>query len=103
MVVKKPFPDGYRPQFYLRTADVAAQISLHGANKLGMPGDNVTADLQLHFPLPVAPGLRFALREGGKTIAAGIISKVIPEEKEAPKKWDKWVIVKMQKGERKDK
>lgn len=68
-----------------------------------MPGDNVTADLQLHFPLPVAPGLRFALREGGKTIAAGIISKVIPEEKEAPKKWDKWVIVKMQKGERKDK
>lgn len=70
----------------MRTADVAAQISIHGANKLGMPGDNITANLDLHFPLPVAPGLRFALREGGKTIAAGVISKVIPEEKEAPKK-----------------
>ncbi|KAL4506962.1 hypothetical protein ABPG72_001383 [Tetrahymena utriculariae] len=83
---KKPFPDGYRPQLYLRTADVAAQISIHGTNKLGMPGDNITANLDLHFPLPVAPGLRFALREGGKTIAAGVISKVIPEEKEVPKK-----------------
>ncbi|EGR28781.1 hypothetical protein IMG5_168850 [Ichthyophthirius multifiliis] len=72
---KKPFPNGYRPQFYLRTADVAAEIQLHGENKVGMPGDNITADLDLHFPLPVSVGQRFALREGGKTIAAGIVTK----------------------------
>lgn len=48
-----------------------------------MPGDNITADLEMHFPLPIAPGLRFALREGGKTIAAGIVSKVHAMEKEA--------------------
>lgn len=46
-----------------------------------MPGDNVSAKLKLNFPLPVEPGLRFALREGGRTIAAGVISKVLPDEK----------------------
>lgn len=45
-----------------------------------MPGDNVTAKLKLNFPLPVIEGLRFALREGGKTIAAGVVSKVLPDE-----------------------
>lgn len=79
---KKPFPDGYRPQLFLRTADVACDINLLNENKVGMPGDNVKAKLKLNFPLPVEPGLRFALREGGRTIAAGVISKVLPDEDE---------------------
>lgn len=64
---------------------MAAQITLKNDNKLGMPGDNITADLELHFPLPISTGLRFALREGGKTIAAGIVSKVYPMEKDTKK------------------
>lgn len=88
---RKPFPDGYKPQIFLRTADVASTIHLLGDNKLGMPGDNVEAELHLNFPLPVEPGLRFAMREGGRTIAAGVISEVmddsdLPEVKDRKKK-----------------
>lgn len=68
-----------------------------------MPGDSVTAKLKLNFPLPVNNGLRFALREGGKTIAAGVITNVLPDEpgedaedgKKKKKKWKIWISLKI--------
>lgn len=76
----KPFPNGYRPQIYLRTADVAAEITLPDNVKMGMPGDNVNVHIKLSYPLPCDQGQRFAIREGGRTVAAGVISKVLPDE-----------------------
>lgn len=66
---------------------MAAQIELPENVKMGMPGDNLTIKLNLQFPLPIATGQRFALREGGRTIAAGVVSKVLQEEapKDTPK------------------
>jgi len=76
---KKPFINGYRPQCFIRTADVAADIYLPETVKMALPGDNLVVKMRLGFPLPVSTGLRFALREGGRTIAAGVIAKVLPE------------------------
>ena len=77
---KKPFPSGYRPQIYLRTADVAVEIILPDNVKMGMPGDNVNVKIKLSNPLPLDKGQRFAIREGGKTVAAGVISAVFPDQ-----------------------
>lgn len=77
---KKPFVTGYRPQCFIRTADVAADINLPESVKMGMPGDNLLVQLKLSFPLALSQGLRFALREGGKTIASGVITNILKEE-----------------------
>ena len=72
----KPFFTGYRPQAFIRTADCAADISLPDGVEMAMPGDNLAVDLKLHFPLPIVLGQRFALREGGRTVAAGVVTKL---------------------------
>ncbi|XP_021729296.1 elongation factor Tu, mitochondrial-like [Chenopodium quinoa] len=71
------FVSNYRPQFYLRTADVTGKIELPEEVKMVLPGDNVTATFELISPVPLEPGQRFALREGGRTVGAGVVSKVI--------------------------
>lgn len=76
---KNPFVSGYRPQLYFRTADTAVEIALPDGVKIAMPGDNLTIKAKLNFPLAIYQGARFALREGGKTIAAGVITKILPE------------------------
>jgi len=63
----------------LRTADVAAEMHFKGENKIGMPGDNVQCIMDLNFPLPINKGVRFALREGGRTIAAGIVADIVSD------------------------
>jgi elongation factor Tu len=78
----KPFFTGYRPQCFIRTADTAVDIKLPEDRQMAMPGDNVTVTMKLNFPLPVVMGQRFALREGGKTVAAGVITKLL-EDSEA--------------------
>lgn len=75
----KPFETGYRPQCFIRTADVAADLTLPENMKMAMPGDTFEAKLKLHYPLPIVPGLRFALREGGKTVAGGLITKLLED------------------------
>lgn len=72
----KPFMSGYKPQFFLRTADVTGVIQLHEGTEMVMPGENVTVTVNTIFDVPVAQGQRFAVREGGKTVARGVISKV---------------------------
>jgi elongation factor Tu len=72
----KPFFSGYRPQAFIRTADCAIDVTLPDDVEMAMPGDNLTLKMKLHVPLPILVGQRFALREGGKTVAAGIISKL---------------------------
>lgn len=78
----KPFFSGYRPQAFIRTADCAIDVQLPESVAMGMPGDNITVNLKLHYPLPILQGQRFALREGGKTVAAGVITKLL-EDSEA--------------------
>ena len=78
----KPFFTGYRPQCFIRTADVAVDINLASGVQMGMPGDNLTVTMKLNYPLPLVKGQRFALREGGKTVAAGVITKLL-EDSEA--------------------
>jgi elongation factor Tu len=76
----KPFFTGYRPQCFIRTADVAVDITLPEGTAMGMPGDNLNVGMKLNFPLPILKGQRFALREGGKTVAAGVITKLLEDE-----------------------
>jgi len=71
-----PFFTNYRPQFFIRTADITGSIELPDGVEMVMPGDNATLTVNLITPVPVAEGLRFALREGGKTVGAGVISKL---------------------------
>jgi len=75
----KPFVTGYRPQCFIRTADVATDIKLPDDVAMAMPGDNITVGMKLHYPLPILEGQRFALREGGKTVAAGVITKLLKD------------------------
>ena len=75
----KPFFTGYRPQCFIRTADTAVDIELPKDMQMAMPGDNVTVGMKLYYPLPVVKGQRFALREGGKTVAAGVITKLLED------------------------
>lgn len=77
-----PFTSGYRPQLYFKTADTAAEIALPDGVKIAKPGDNLTIKAKLNFPITIQKGSRFALREGGKTIAAGIVTEVLPETTE---------------------
>ncbi len=72
-----PFFTGYRPQFYFRTTDVTASIELLGGAEMCMPGDNVTIKGMLITPIAMEPGLRFAIREGGRTVGAGVVVKVV--------------------------
>jgi elongation factor Tu len=72
-----PFFTGYRPQFYIRTTDVTGEITLPEGVEMVMPGDNVTIKVKLITPVALEEGLRFAIREGGHTVGAGVITKVI--------------------------
>ena len=72
-----PFFNGYRPQFYIRTTDVTGTIELPEGVEMVMPGDNITAKIKLIYPVALETGLRFAIREGGKTVGAGTFSRII--------------------------
>jgi len=72
-----PFFNGYRPQFYFRTTDVTGVVSLSEGVEMVMPGDNIRVKVKLITPIAMEDGLRFAIREGGRTVGAGVISKVI--------------------------
>ena len=72
-----PFFTGYRPQFYFRTTDVTGGIKLLGGAEMCMPGDNVTVDAEIIYPIAMEEGLRFAVREGGRTVGAGVVTKII--------------------------
>jgi translation elongation factor 1A (EF-1A/EF-Tu) len=72
-----PFFANYRPQFYFRTTDVTGSISLPEGTEMVMPGDNVTITVKLIAPIAMEDGLRFAIREGGRTVGAGVVAKVI--------------------------
>ena len=72
-----PFFNGYRPQFYFRTTDVTGAVDLPEGIEMVMPGDNVKMDVSLIAPIAMEEGLRFAIREGGRTVGAGVVSKVI--------------------------
>ena len=72
-----PFFNGYRPQFYFRTTDVTGVVSLTGGAEMVMPGDNVKVNVELLTAVAMDEGLRFAIREGGKTVGAGVVTKII--------------------------
>ena len=72
-----PFFNGYRPQFYFRTTDVTGAVELPAGTEMVMPGDNVAITVQLIQPIAMEEGLRFAIREGGRTVGAGVVAKVI--------------------------
>ncbi len=72
-----PFFTGYRPQFYLRTTDVTGSIKLPDGVEMVMPGDNINMDVELISPVAMEEGLRFAIREGGRTVGAGVVTKII--------------------------
>ncbi|MFN8753261.1 MAG: elongation factor Tu [Betaproteobacteria bacterium] len=72
-----PFFNGYRPQFYFRTTDVTGSIELPAGTEMVMPGDNVSITVQLIQPIAMEEGLRFAIREGGRTVGAGVVAKII--------------------------
>jgi elongation factor Tu len=71
-----PFFTNYRPQFYFRTTDVTGVVSLPEGTEMVMPGDNVSMDVELIAPIAMDDGLRFAIREGGRTVGAGVVAKV---------------------------
>ncbi|WP_246043130.1 EF-Tu/IF-2/RF-3 family GTPase, partial [Fodinibius saliphilus] len=71
-----PFFDGYRPQFYFRTTDVTGSCELPDGVEMVMPGDNVTMDVTLIQPVAMEEGLRFAIREGGRTVGAGVVTEI---------------------------
>ncbi len=73
---EKPFFTGYRPQFYFRTTDVTGNILLPEGTEMVMPGDNITMDVDLIQPIAIESGLRFAIREGGRTIGSGVVTEV---------------------------
>jgi len=72
-----PFLKGYRPQFYFRTTDVTGAISLPDGVEMVMPGDNIQMTVELIHPIAMDPGLRFAIREGGRTVGAGVVANVL--------------------------
>jgi len=71
-----PFFNGYRPQFYFRTTDVTGSIELPAGTEMVMPGDNVSIKVSLIQPIAMDEGLRFAIREGGRTVGAGVVAKI---------------------------
>jgi elongation factor Tu len=72
-----PFFSNYRPQFYFRTTDVTGQVELPEGTEMVMPGDNVSMKVTLIAPIAMDEGLRFAIREGGRTVGAGVVAKII--------------------------
>ena len=72
-----PFHNKYRPQFYFRTTDVTGEITLEAGREMVMPGDNVTIDVNLIAPIAMDKGLRFAIREGGRTVGAGQVTEIL--------------------------
>jgi elongation factor Tu len=72
-----PFFNNYRPQFYIRTTDVTGSIELLGGAEMCMPGDNVGLKVSLHTPIAIEEKMRFAIREGGRTVGAGTVTKII--------------------------
>ena len=72
-----PFFNGYRPQFYFRTTDVTGSVELPEGVEMVMPGDNVQMTVSLHAPIAMDEGLRFAIREGGRTVGAGVVAKIV--------------------------
>ena len=72
-----PFFNGYRPQFYFRTTDVTGVANMPEGTEMVMPGDNVELSIELIVPIAMEQGLRFAIREGGRTIGAGAVSEII--------------------------
>ena len=72
-----PFFTGYRPQFYFRTTDVTGTATLPAGVEMVMPGDNVTIEVQLITPIAMDRGLRFAIREGGRTVGAGTVTDIL--------------------------
>jgi len=72
-----PFFTGYRPQFYFRTTDVTGGLTLKGGAEMCMPGDNIEVEVEIIYPIAMEEGLRFAVREGGRTVGAGVVVKVI--------------------------
>jgi elongation factor Tu len=77
---EKPFFSGYRPQFFFRTTDVTGSIGLPEGTEMVMPGDNVTIEVELGQPIAIEPQLRFAIREGGRTIGSGVVTEVTETE-----------------------
>ena len=73
----KPFFPGYRPQFYFRTTDVTGTISLPADVEMCRPGDNVVMDVELITPVAIEKGLRFAIREGGRTVGSGVVADIL--------------------------
>ena len=72
-----PFFNGYRPQFYFRTTDVTGVIELPAGTEMVMPGDNITMEIELITPIAIEKGLRFAIREGGRTVGSGVVADII--------------------------
>ncbi len=72
-----PFFSGYRPQFFFRTTDVTGNIELEEGVEMVMPGDNAKFKIELITPIAIEEGLRFAIREGGRTVGAGVVSRII--------------------------
>ncbi|MGN6755690.1 MAG: elongation factor Tu, partial [Thermomicrobiales bacterium] len=71
-----PFFPGYRPQFYIRTTDVTGSIGLPEGVEMVMPGDNIQMSVELLVPVAIEQGLRFAIREGGRTVGAGVVTAI---------------------------
>ena len=72
-----PFFGNYRPQFYFRTTDVTGTVELPSGTEMVMPGDNIGLTVNLISPIAMQKGLKFAIREGGKTVGAGVVSEII--------------------------
>jgi elongation factor Tu len=72
-----PFFTNYRPQFYFRTTDVTGVVSLPEGTEMVMPGDNTSMEIELIAPIAMDEGLRFAIREGGRTVGAGVVASII--------------------------
>ncbi|MDR0876146.1 MAG: elongation factor Tu, partial [Clostridiales Family XIII bacterium] len=72
-----PFFNGYRPQFYFRTTDVTGDLHLPEGVEMVMPGDNIQMTITLITPIAIEEGLRFAIREGGRTVGSGVVTKII--------------------------
>ncbi|MCR4443106.1 MAG: elongation factor Tu, partial [Peptococcaceae bacterium] len=72
-----PFFNGYRPQFYFRTTDVTGVVTLPEGVEMCMPGDNIKMTIELITPIAIEEGLRFAIREGGRTVGAGVVTTII--------------------------
>jgi len=72
-----PFFKGYRPQFYFRTTDITGEVKLPDGVEMVMPGDNIQMEVKLIAPIAMEDGLRFAVREGGRTVGAGVVAKII--------------------------